>query len=450
MTFNNRDWRSAAVVFLVASIVAALSAAVYVYIGRPTHLTIALPSQAQPEARALAVFARALREQKRSVSLRIMRVADVEEAGRRLQSGEVDLALVRTDLVLPSNGLTVAIMSEPTVVLLAPSDDLAGLANKNIGIIAEEQRDAALLARVIEALDIRGAQLVPIPPAAMPDALASGRVSAVALLGPLGSGLSRMVTAAQRASSSPLAVVPIEGAGDIAGDGYRLSEVTIPAATLGSKPRLPGEEATSIATSYRLIAQSDLERGAVSDLTEYLFQMRTRTADTEPAINWMKAPPDETATSAALPNHPGALDYFTREQQTFMDRYGDLLWLGFFAFGGLSSVAAWMVRLYSDRRRERRTRVVARARKVLRDGRVAPDVESVNALMSELDDLILAAVDERQRGVDPANLGAVTLVIQGARAALAEQRAKLERAAERPCRRETAMDCGTSRDEPLR
>ena len=79
-------------------------------------------------------------------------------------------------------------------------------------------------------------------------------------------------------------------------------------------------------------------------LAELLFGARVRIARTAPSIVYMTAPDTDEATSALLPNHPGAIDYFQREQKTFMDRWGDLIWLALFGVGGASSALAWLAR----------------------------------------------------------------------------------------------------------
>ena len=100
------------------------------------------------------------------------------------------------------------------------------------------------------------------------------------------------------------------------------------------------------------MARSGLDRAPVSKVIQYLFQMRSRIAQAVPAVNLMKAPDNDTITSAALPNHPGTVDYLNREQETFMDRYGDWLWLLLFAGGGISSALAWVAEVLARKRRE--------------------------------------------------------------------------------------------------
>ena len=62
----------------------------------------------------------------------------------------------------------------------------------------------------------------------------------------------------------------------------------------------------------------------------------------------MKAPDIETSTSATLPNHQGAIDYFNREQMTFMDRYGERPWLALFASGGIGRGSTWITQLFGQ------------------------------------------------------------------------------------------------------
>ena len=83
------------------------------------------------------------------------------------------------------------------------------------------------------------------------------------------------------------------------------SEVTIPAGSLGSRPRLPDDDAKTVSTSYRLMARSDLDRSPVSEVAEYLFQMRSRIAKHAPVINLMKAPDDDTADERRSAQSPG-------------------------------------------------------------------------------------------------------------------------------------------------
>jgi TRAP-type uncharacterized transport system substrate-binding protein len=424
----HRLWRSGAVAFAFGTGLALLAALAFWYFDTPTRFTIAVPASNEALARALVSFARSLREQDKDVQLDIVRVKDLEESGSQLQQNKVDLALVRPDVFLPSNGMTIAIMNEPTVVILAPSENIADLAQKRVGAVVEHDSDLALLGSVLGSGDAKeaGGSLLRVPASEVNNAFASKQIEALATVAPLDHSLSELVATAQRNSPKELSIVELSDTASLVTLSPAFTEVTIPAGSLGTRPRLPDDDLKSVATSYRLMARADLDRSPVSEVTEYLFQMRSRIAKHAPVINLMKAPDDDTATSAALPNHPGAIDYFTREQQTFMDRYGDWVWLALFLGGGVSSAAAWAAQVLASGRRERVANVLNRLLGILREARMATSPAALDALSVEIDTLVMETISHTQSGAtDPTTMSALMLAIDAARAALSDQRAVL-------------------------
>src|SRR3954454_20840108 len=195
----------------------------------------------------------------------------------------------------------------------------------------------------------------------------------------------------------------------------------------GGRPELPEEEFNTASVSYRLMARVGLDRGPVSKVTQYLFQMRSRISRTAPSINLMKAPENETLTSAALPNHPGAVDYFSREQESFMDRYGDWLWLLLFAGGGISSVLAWMAEVFAQKRRELVDEILDRLTALISEARQAKTLAELDAVTTEIDHLVTHAIRyARQQATNTRAMSALILAIDAARDAVADHRRGLE------------------------
>jgi hypothetical protein len=175
------------------------------------------------------------------------------------------------------------------------------------------------------------------------------------------------------------------------------------------------------------MARPGLDRSPVAKLTQYLFQMRSRIAQATPAVNLMRAPDNETMTSAALPNHPGAVDYFNREQESFMDRYGDWLWLLLFAGGGLSSALAWMTEFFARKRRELVDEVLDRLTRLISEAREAKIPAELDAITAEIDHLATHAIRyARQQGTNTRAMAALMLALDAARAAAADHRRDLE------------------------
>jgi hypothetical protein len=174
------------------------------------------------------------------------------------------------------------------------------------------------------------------------------------------------------------------------------------------------------------MARTDEDRVVISKVAQHLFQMRSRIAQTAPAVHLMKAPETDTATSAALPNHQGAIDYFMREQRTFMDRYGDWLWLGLFASGGLGSAFAWITQLFVRKRRELVDKVLDRVLCILSEARAADTVAKLDDLALEIDGLVTHAVRHaRRRTTGTKTMTALIVAIDSARSAIADRRRDL-------------------------
>jgi TRAP-type uncharacterized transport system substrate-binding protein len=424
-------------VFLLAALGLAASAVVaalgYWYFVSPTRLTVAVGPRDGPEARLVEAYGDALVERRKDVRLRLVTFDSVRATGEALQQGRVDLAVVRPDVFLPNNGLTVAILREEAIILIAPAaakiDDPAKLGGKRLGIISHHEADLPAATALLAHYDLAppNLTLVNIAPGEVEAAFAEKRIDALGFLAvPVGRAAQAIVQAALRATGGKLSVIPIAEAEAFALKTPVLASSTMPPGALSGRPRLPDEDAKTVSVSYRLMARSELDRGVASKVTQYLFEMRSRIAQTTTAVNLMKAPDNDTATSAAIPNHPGAVDYFNREQMTFMDRYGDWLWLALFAGGGLSSGFAWVAQLFVRKRRELVDKVLDRLLCILSDARAATTVAALDDLAIEIDGLVTHAVRHaRRRTSGTKTMSALIMAIDSARAAIADRRRDL-------------------------
>jgi TRAP-type uncharacterized transport system substrate-binding protein len=415
------------------TVCAGLAALSYWYYVSPTRLTVAVGPRDGPEARLITAYAEALAERKRYIRLRIVPVDDVKSSAEELQQGKVDLAVVRPDVLLPTNGATVAILREEALVVVAPAAskiaDLAGLEKKRLGIVSHHDADLPVIGSVLRQYDLASPNLtlVPLDKGMVAEAFASKRIDALAFLAvPVSAEAAEIMRAVTAAAQGKVTVIPIEEGEALALGSPVLSAASIPVGSFGGRPKLPGEDVKTVAVSYRLMARTDLDRVVVSKVAQYLFQMRSRIAHAAPAANLMKAPETETSTSATLPNHQGAIDYFNREQLTFMDRYGDWLWLALFASGGIGSGLAWVSQLFARRRRELLDKVVDRVLCILGEARAAKTPTELDKLAVELDGLVTHAVRHARRRTTGARvMSALIMAIDTARVAIADRRRDL-------------------------
>ena len=76
----------------------------------------------------------------------------------------------------------------------------------------------------------------------------------------------------------------------------------------------------------------------VTGLTQSLMNARRDLLGEMPILAQVAAP--DTDPDAYLPVHPGAAAFYNGTQQTFLDKWGNAIFLAPMIFGGLISVAA--------------------------------------------------------------------------------------------------------------
>ena len=433
----------------------AMAAAAVFYISRPTTLTVAVGPQDGPEAALIEAYANALDRAREDVRLRVVRYDDVRDSGMALQKNKADLAVVRPDVFLPENGLTLAILHDEALVIAAPDaadiDDLPALARKRLGVLVRHGADLPFLTNVLSFYDLvpdasagegpDGAHaagdaeppaghvvIVPLKVGEVTAALAEKRVDAVAVIAsPASKTAAAMVRAVEAAAPEhKIAFVSVPDGAAILQRFPELQSVTIPAGTFGGRPKRPDEEVRTVGASYRLMARGTVSRVAVASATQHLFEWRSRLAASAPAAKLMQAPDfDSTvaATSARLPNHPGAVDYFEREQQTFLERYEDYIYLFAFFGGTIGSGVAWIGQRLARKRRERIDVVLDRLLDILREVRAAKSAAALDAIAIETDGLVADVVSyARERSIDTRTVSALILAVDGVHAAIGDAR----------------------------
>ncbi|MGU3536586.1 TAXI family TRAP transporter solute-binding subunit [Methylobacterium sp. A54F] len=353
--------------------------------------------------------------------------------------------MVRPDVSLPGNGLTLAILRDQAMLIASPASfnirSFPELARKRLGIAAHREADTWLLRTLLGYYGLTlltepadgtpppgAVRLVPVAEDGVAAAFAEKRIDAVvAIIAPSAPKALALVAAVQSASrDGKVGFVEAEDDGAIIERFPRLQAVTVPAGLFGGRPKVPAEDIKTVGASYRLMATAGLSRTVAADVTQHLFELRTAFQETTPAADYMKAPDYETtvaATSARLPNHPGAIDYYEREQRGLVERYGDLVYLLAFLAGGLGSALAWLRQRLARLRRERSDVVLDRLLEIVGQAREARDPGALAAFSAEIDALAAEFVhDTRMREVDARTLNAVTLAIDAARSTVAESR----------------------------
>ncbi|MCJ2019851.1 ABC transporter substrate-binding protein [Methylobacterium sp. E-065] len=421
---------------LVALLV--LGAVAAYYLTRPTTLTLAVAPNGGTEPALLRAYADELSRRKKGIRLKVVAFDGVRESAEALATGKADLAVVRPDVALPGNGLTLAVLralaafvASPGAVGIATMPDLAG---KRLGLLTGRTADRMLLRDLMAhyglellndapagTLGKKAVALVPVEEVDIAAALRSGRIDAMALVTTPTFPVARRVigAVAEAGEDGAVALIGISDTAAVMARWPRLQLITIPAGLYGGDPRLPAEEVATVGSSYRLMARSSLSRSVAAEVTQHLFEMRSVLAETVPAAEDVSQPDYEDtaeATSARLPIHPGAIDYYEREQETFIERYESWIYLIAILGGGLGSTVAWLRQRLGRIRRARIEVVTARLLELRSEARRETDRARLETMAGEVDDLAGSIAHHAlNRPTEPRTLGAATVAIDAAR-----------------------------------
>lgn len=426
-------------------------AAVVVVLSRPTTLTVAVGPGNGAEAALIDTYAKALARGREDVRLEVVHYDDVRDSAAALQANKADLAVVRPDVLLPENGLTLAVLHDEALIVTAPQaagiDDFPDLSKRRLGLVVRHEADTAFITHLLEFYDLAPATaseiasseplatgkvgLVPLKPNEVTQALTDKRIDAVAVIAaPNAKPALATIRAVEAASADKqISFLDVPDGKAIVQRLPELQPITVSAGTFGGRPKMPEDDIETLGVSYRLMARGSVNRVAVASVVQHLFEWRPRLAATAPIANQIKAPDYDTtvtATSARLPNHPGAVDYFEREQQTFIERYEDWIYLIAFFGGTLGSSVAWLGQRLARKRRERIDTVLDRLLDILREARTATSLDTLRTLTCETDELVADVVAQaRERSIDTRMVSAMMLTIDAVHAALDDARRTL-------------------------
>lgn len=425
-------------VFLLLAVLLGIGAAAAYWISRAHVLTIAVAPKDGTEPALIQAYADALARRHKEIRLKIIPFDDVRDSAAALQEGRADLAVVRPDVDLPDNGLTLAILRDQAMIIASPEPSaiksFPDLDRKRLAILAHRDADQALIKAMVEhygltlldkdpegALPPRHVALVEMAEADLPAAFARKRVDAVvSVIAPTAPTAQRIVGIVQAASKTrKVAFVDVENADAIVSRLPRLQVVMMPAETFGGSPKVPAEDVHTVGASYRLMARASLSRSVAADVTQHLFELRSGIANVTAAADYIQAPSYETtaaATSARLPIHPGAVDFFEREQQGFVERYETWIYLVAFLGGGIGSAVAWVGQRLSRLRRERIEEATDRLLEIRQEAQAGSDPPRLERLAREIDDLAgEIAKHALERPTEARTMSAAAIAIDAAR-----------------------------------
>jgi hypothetical protein len=177
-----------------------------------------------------------------------------------------------------------------------------------------------------------------------------------------------------------------------------------------------------------------LANSTVGDVTRAILAARVAAATTVPVANHIQTP--ETDKGGVLPTHPGAAAFIDGEEETFFEKYSDMMYIGAMIGSVLiTSIAALASRL-AVRGYERFDLLMEHALTILKAGREAVDAPTLSRLELEIDEILTQSLAGGTK-LDGHQLASLTLAIQQARLAIADRRAEIA-----PCAAPSQLEPG--------
>jgi TRAP-type uncharacterized transport system substrate-binding protein len=318
----------------------------YRYYTRPVTLSVAVGSIDGEAAKAMAAVASRLVSTNAPVRLKVIDSGTALAAANAFAAGKADLAVVRGDVGDLSQAQAVVVVSHVVVLIVAPPgstiDSIDKLKGRRVGVVGGEAN-----AKIVEVLSReygldRARVFTDI---ALPDArraIQSREVNGLLVVIPLaGRYLSLVRDFFQQGPKALPVLIPIDSAGAIAQAERAYESVDVPKGTLRGSPPVPSDDLTTLRTSLYLVAGKKLGTDLITSLTLTIMKVRRELMGEEPIFAQITAP--STDQDAYLPLHPGAAAVYNGTQQSFMDEYGNWIYLTPMALGGAATVfaAAW-------------------------------------------------------------------------------------------------------------
>jgi hypothetical protein len=173
-------------------------------------------------------------------------------------------------------------------------------------------------------------------------ALQSKEVSALLVVIPLSQKYLSLVRGLFQQGPKALPVlIAIDSAAAIAEAERAYESFDVPKGTLRGAPPVPDDDLTTLRTSLYLVANKKLSSDLIATFTQTVMNVRRDLLAEQPILAQITAA--STDPDAYLAVHPGAAAYYNGTQQSFMDKYGNEIYLAPMILGGIASVlaAAW-------------------------------------------------------------------------------------------------------------
>jgi TRAP transporter TAXI family solute receptor len=393
--------RVTAIVLLAGGIVFVAAVIGLVFFSwRPATLRIAVGPAGSDDVKVVQEIAQAFARERHYVRLKVVITPGAEESAGAISRRTADLAVVRADVGLSPDALSVAIFRKNLVVLWLPTvgaakgkktaaiAKVADLTGRKVGVIGKTPANVELLKIILTESGVAPdkVEVIQFGTGELAEALRKQKVDAFMAVGPVDSKITADAIAATTKANSLPTFIPVDAAEIVARKHPVYESTEIAAGSLGANPTRPEDDVTTIGVNHLIVANKTLSELTVTAFTKQLFAIRHSLEKDYPGVANIQVP--DTDKAAAIPAHPGAAAYIDGNERTFLDRYGDFMWFGLMILSGVASLGAWL-RSYM-RRDERIHNTTLRNRLVdmIAAARESGSVTELDLMQKEADEIL--------------------------------------------------------------
>jgi len=401
-------------VVLVAAFIALVSGAAlfaYRWYVQPVTLSIAVGSLDGDAPKIVSALASRLAVNNAPVRLKIVETTGPLDSAASLASDKTDLSVVRGDVGDLSQAQAIVVLAEAVAMLVAPPGsaiaDIADLKRATVGVVGGDtnQKIVSILTSSYN-LDRANVVFKSLALDEVRGAFDGKQIRAVLFVMPLSEKYLSLVRGLfpQNARTAP-ALIAIENAGAIAEKERAYESFDIPKGTLRGSPPVPDDDVTTLRVPYYIVGKKSLDNDVIADLTKALTTARRDILPEWPILAQFKAPDIEAG--AYLPVHAGAAEYYNGTQLSFLDKWGNAIFLAPMVLGILASIGAALWRfLRSGERKPRQPALDALYALGRRIRQASSDAELIE-IENQIDDVLRAqraAAAEDDNTLDAATL----------------------------------------------
>jgi TRAP transporter TAXI family solute receptor len=406
---------------------------------RPATLRIAVGPPGSEDVKVVQEIAQAFTRERHYVRLRVMVTEGAAESAAAVGHHDADLAVVRGDLTLPADALSVAVFRKNLVIFWIPNGGsakgqkkesnitkIANLSGRKVGVVGKTPANVDLLKIILTESGVapEKVEIVQFATNDLAEAYRNQKVDAFMAVGPVDSKITADAIAATTKANSAPTFLAVDAAEIIARKHPIYESTEIAAGALGANPAKPDDDVTTIGVNHLIVARKALSELVITAFTKQLFAIRHSLQSQFPGVANIQVP--DTDKAAAIPAHPGAAAYIDGNERTFLDRYGDYMWFALMLLSGVASAGAWL-RAYMRRdERIHNTSLRNRLLDMIVAARETGSVTELDQMQKEADDILRDTLNCFEDGaVNEDTLAAFNIALDQFHNAVADRKAWL-------------------------